>query len=84
MIKLKKKIKIIDSLPPEKKKQKSIISILTILIITLLFFASIYFIYNKIKPYILATNINNITGKKISINECNTKDYIIINKDKSS
>ena len=30
-----------------------------------------------------ATNINKITGKKINITECNTKDYIIINKDKT-
>ena len=80
---LKKKIKIINSLPPEKKERKSIISILTVIIILLIILILIYFIYKKLTPYIFATDINNINGKKIYITECKTKDYIIINKDKS-
>ena len=83
MTTLKRKIKTIDSLPPEKKEKKSIISILITIIIVLILSTLIYYIYIKITPYIFATNINKIVGKKINITECNTKDYIIINKDKS-
>ena len=83
MTTLKKKIKPIDSLPPLKKERKSITTILSYTIITLVILTSCYFIYKELIPYIFATDINKITGKKINITECNTKDYIIINKDKS-
>lgn len=83
MVKLKRKIKIIDSLPLEKKKKISIISILTTIILVLIISTIIYFCYIKITPYIKAVDINKISGKKINITECNTKDYVIINKDKS-
>lgn len=83
MTTLKRKIKIIESLPTKKKEKKSIISILASIIITLVIFTVCFIIYKQLLPYIFATNINKITGKKINITECNTKDYIIINKDKS-
>lgn len=83
MTTLKKKIKIIDSLPPENKEKKSIISILIYITITLVILTIGYLIYTQLIPYIFATDINKITGKKTTITECNTKDYIIINKDKS-
>jgi len=83
MKKLKAKIKIIPSLPPThnetKKINKIIIKILIILIIIIL----LYITYLSITPYINSVNINEITGKKIHITNCNTKDYIIIGKDKS-
>ena len=83
MTTLKKRIKIIDSLPPEKKEKKSIISIIITIITILIFIVILYISYIKITPYIFATNINNIIGKKTNLTDCNTKDYIIINKDKS-
>ena len=83
MKKLKPKIKIIPSLPPipneTKKTHKIIITILIILIIIIL----LYITYLIITPYINSVNINKIAGKKIHITNCNTKDYIIIGKDKS-
>lgn len=83
MTTLKRKIKIIESLPQEKKEKKSIISTLITIIIILLIISLIYIGYIKITPYIFATDINKIVGKKVNFTECNTKDYIIINKDKS-
>jgi len=83
MVKLKRKIKIVDSLPLEKKKKFSIVSILSTIIILLMIYTIIYFCYIKITPYINAVDIKKIAGKKTNITECNTKDYIIINKDKS-
>ena len=83
MTKLKSKIKTIDSLPPEKKQKKSIISILIYIIITLVIITICYLIYTELIPYIFAKDINKITGKKIYITECNTRDYIIINSDKT-
>lgn len=83
MAKLKNKIKIINSLPPEKKEKVSITSIIIILIIVIILLLTGYFVYQNILPYINATNINKIKGKKINITECNTKDYIIINEDRS-
>ena len=83
MSKLKKKIKVIDSLPQEKKEKKTIIPFIGVLLfITIILFIG-YLIYTKYIPYIFATDIKKITGKKIYITNCNTKDYIIINKDKS-
>ena len=83
MIKLKNKIKKVDSLTPVEKKKKSIISILITIIIILILIVLGYFGYTKLLPYINAVNVNKITGKKVYINECNTKDYIIIGSDKS-
>lgn len=83
MTTLKQKIKTVDSLPYVEKKKNNPIKILIIIVIILLVTLVIYIIYTKLLPYINATNINKITGKKINITECNTKDYIIINKDKS-
>jgi len=80
---LKSKIKVISSLPnsPEDNNKKTNI-IITIIVLIILLGIS-YLIYTNVKPYINAININKITGKKIYITECNTKDYIIIGKDKS-
>ena len=83
MTTLKQKIKTVDSLPYVEKKKNNPIKIFIIIVIILLVTLVIYIIYTKLLPYINATNINKITGKKINITECNTKDYIIINKDKS-
>lgn len=83
MIKLKSKIRVVDSLPQEKKNKISLISILIIIIITLVIVTISYLIYSELIPFIFATDINKITGKKINITECNTRDYIIINSDKS-
>ena len=82
-MKLKNKIKIIKSLPDEKKKQFSLSSFILVIIGIIVLFGLIFLIYKYTIPYINAVNINKITGKKIIITECNTKDYIIINKDKS-
>lgn len=83
MVKLKNKIVEIDSLPNYKKKKISFTKILFYIILLLIFLTILYFSYIKLLPYINATDINKITGKKINITECNTKDYIIINKDKT-
>ncbi len=83
MTTLKSKIKTVDSLPYVEKKKTKPLKILIILVIILLITLVIYLTYNELLPYINAVNINKIVGKKTSITECNTKDYIIINKDKS-
>ena len=80
---LKQKIRNIDSLPYVEKKKTNPLKILIILITILLITLVIYLTYNELLPYINAININKIVGKKTNITECNTKDYIIINKDKS-
>jgi len=79
MRKLKKKIKIIESLPPSIKNKKNWSNILLIIPIILIITLSIYLLL----PYINAVNIDKILGKKIATTNCNTKDYIIINKDKT-
>ena len=83
MIKLKKRIKVIESLPKEKKKQLSIISILSILLICFLIGFLAYYLYSRFLPTLNSINIKNISGKKVNITKCNTKDYIIIEKDKT-
>ena len=83
MTTLKSKIKTVDSLPYIEKKKTSPLKILIILVIILLITLVIYLTYNELLPYFNAVNINKIVGKKTNITECNTKDYIIINKDKS-
>lgn len=83
MTTLKSKIIRIDSLPYVEKKKTNSLKTLIILVIILIITLVIYLIYNRLLPYINAVNINKITGKKTNITECNTKDYIIINKDKS-
>lgn len=83
MTTLKPKIKIINPLPPVEKKKTNPLKILIILVIILIITLVIYLTYNELLPYINAVNINKIVGKKTNITKCNTKDYIIINKDKS-
>lgn len=83
MVTLKNKIKVIDSLPPNNKKKTSISTIITILILIIIITLLLYITYTQLLPYINAVNINKISGKKINITECNTKDYIIISNDKS-
>ena len=83
MTTLKSKIKIVDSLPYVEKKKTNPLKILIILVTILLITLVIYLTYNELIPYINAVNINKIVGKKTNITECNTKDYIIINEDKS-
>ena len=83
MTTLKSKIKIVDSLPYVEKKKTNSLKILIIPVIILLITLVIYLTYNRLLPYINAVNINKIVGKKTNITECNTKDYIIINDDKS-
>ena len=82
-MKLKSKIKVIDSLPPNEKGKKSVIPLLIFTTITIVILISGYLIYTELIPYIFATDINKITGKKINITNCNTRDYIIINDDKT-
>ena len=83
MTTLKSKIKIVDSLPYVEKKKTNPLKILIILVTILLITLVIYLTYNRLLSYINAVNINKIVGKKTNITECNTKDYIIINEDKS-
>ena len=83
MTQLKRKIKTINSLPDEEKKKVSPITLLIVLIILIILGLLSYFIYKRLLPYINAVNVNNIVGKKTYITKCNTKDYIIIGKDKS-
>lgn len=83
MVKLKNKIKIIDSLPSTNKKNISAIKIISLLLLTIIVSTVIYILFLKIMPYLNAINVDKIAGKKINITECNTKDYIIIGKDKS-
>lgn len=83
MVTLKNKIKVINSLPPDNKKKTSLSTIITTLILIIIIASLIFITYKNLLPYINAVNINKISGKKINITECNTKDYIIITKDKS-
>ena len=82
MIKLKKNIVKIDSLPSDSKKN---ISLKIIFFLFILFTIAIisYIIYNKTISLTKTININDIKGKKIYLTDCNTKDYLIIGKDKS-
>lgn len=82
MIKLKSKIKIIESLPPEEKKKTSITTIIFSMILIIILMISIYLGIKTVLPYINAIKVEKIIGKKTSITECNTKDYVIIEKDK--
>lgn len=83
MVKLKNKIKVVESLPHEDNKHKTLNKIITIIIIVIILIITCYITYIKLLPYINATDINKIVGKKINISDCNIKDYIIIGKDKS-
>lgn len=83
MTTLKSKIITVDSLPYVEKKKTNPLKILIAIIVILLITLVIYLTYNALLPYINAVNINKIVGKKTNITECNTKDYIIINDDKS-
>ena len=83
MTTLKSKIKVIPPLPntinKKNKLKKIIATIITIILITIIS----YITYIQLLPYINAINIKNIIGKKIYITDCNTKDYIIINSNKT-
>ena len=83
MVKLKKKIKVIESLPPEDNKKISISKIIANFITIIIFGILIFVGYKLLTPYFNAVDINKILGKRININECNIKDYIIISSDKS-
>lgn len=83
MVILKNKIKTVSSLPPEQKKKIAPTSILITVIITIIIGLLLFITYKNTLPYINAVNIKNIVGKKTFITKCNTKDYIIIGKDKS-
>ena len=83
MVKLKKKIKVIESLPPEDNNKISISKIIANFITTIIFGILIFVGYKLLTPYFNAVDINKILGKRININECNIKDYIIISSDKS-
>lgn len=80
MTTLKNKIKIISPLPNKiikKESPKKIIAIISIVIIA--FISISILICNILLPYFNAVKIDKINGKKISITECNTKDFLIIN-----
>ena len=83
MVTLKKKIKVIESLPPEDNKKTSTGKIITTFITIIILGILVLITYKILTPYLNAVNINKITGKKINITECNIKDYIIISPDKS-
>ena len=84
MIKLKRKIHIINSLPEENKKKKfTLISFLSILLASAIIFLIAFIIFNNILPIINSVKIEKIVGKKTYITSCNTKDYIIIGMDKN-
>lgn len=83
MVTLKKKIKVIESLPPEDNKKTSTGKIIATFITIFIFSILIFIGYKLLVPYFNAVDINKIVGKKINITKCNTKDYIIISKDKS-
>ena len=81
MVKLKRKIVMIDSSIEEKKIK--VLPILGTILITIILLIIGYIIYKNIKPYMTAVKIDNVAGKKTFVTKCNTKDYIIIGKDKS-
>ena len=80
---LKSKIKIIPSLPPTSKKNKTPLNYIFYILLFIIIGIILYFSYIKLSPYINAVNIKKISGKKINITECNTKDYVIIGNDKA-
>ena len=82
MIKLKKNIVKIDSLPLDNKKNTPLKIIFFLFILFTISIIS-YIIYNKTISLTKTININDIKGKKIYLTDCNTKDYLIIGKDKS-
>ena len=81
MVKLKRKIVMIDSSIEEKKIK--VLPILGTILITIILLIIGYIIYKNIKPYMTAVKIDNVAGKKTFVTKCNNKDYIIIGKDKS-
>ena len=82
MIKLKKNIVKIDSLPSDSKKNTPLKIIFFLFILFTIAIIS-YIIYNKTISLTKTIDINDIKGKKIYLTDCNTKDYLIIGKDKS-
>ena len=83
MVKFKKKIKIVNSLPDKEKRKVSISNVLITTIICVLIVLLGFILFKYLYPYVTSVNINNIVGKKTYINDCNLKDYVIIEKDKS-
>ena len=83
MTNLKRKIKTIPSLPNKLKKKKPFIKVLNLTISILALGSGLFIGIKLLLPYINAVKIEKIEGKKISYTKCNTKDYVIINKDKS-
>lgn len=83
MVTLKRKIKVIESLPPEDNKKNAASNLISIFIIIIILGILIFIGYKLLMPYFNAVDINKIIGKRINITKCNTKDYIIINQDKS-
>ncbi len=83
MPKIKNKIKVVDSLPVESNKKNYLKTILIALSFIIILSLIVFIVYRKFSPYINAIDVKEISGKKIFITECNTKDYIIISEDKS-
>ena len=83
MRKLKTKIKVINSLPKENSNDLPLSKLLKYLIFITILLIIIVIIYGKALPYLFSMDINKITRKKVNYTECNTKDYIIIGKDKT-
>ena len=82
MNKLKKKIISVEPLPNDNKKIEPT-KIITTIIIIIIFSLIAFFVYIKLLPVINGVNINRIKGKRAFITTCNTKDYVIIAKDKT-
>jgi len=82
MVKLKNKIIEVNT-TTEQSKKTPIINILIYLVLLLILISIVFLVYNMAKPYINAVKIDKIKGRRIVITECNTRDYLIIEKDKA-
>ncbi len=83
MTKIKKRIRVIPSLPPEEKEKVNIVNVLIVFIIIIGLALAGFIAYKKLLPYLNAVDVKKIAGKKVFLNECNIKDYVIISTDKS-
>ena len=83
MMKLKRKIKKINSLPYKKQNNIPLSKILYFLMYFTVGTIIVIVFYIQLIPLVNSVNISKIIGKRIYYTDCNTKDYIIIGKDKS-
>lgn len=83
MTTLKKKIKKIQSIPEKIEEKKSPLRFIFPCILTIFLVIGTISLYQYLLPFINAVDIKKIASKKVYFTDCNTKDFLIVSKDKS-